>query len=122
MNIKHCIKSVASLASVVLSSARLSEAVRLNASDLEVAFKLQARLDGVVGSKTVSFGSVSVGKTFRKFFSDKDTAILSALWSTVVAVDRAGEVLADLRPTPSILPIARLSAAEVAASFAAVVV
>ena len=110
------------MASVVLSSARLSEAVRLNASDLEEAFKLQARLDGVVGSKTVSFGSVSVGKTFRKFFSDKDTAILSALWSTVVAVDRAGEVLADLRPTPSILPIARLSAAEVAASFAAVVV
>ena len=122
MNIKFCLKQVSALAAIVLSSARLSEAVRLNASDLEEAFKLQAKFDGVVGSKSVSFGSVSVSKTFRKFFSDKDTAILAGLWSTVVAVDRAGEVIADLRPTPSILPIARLSAAEVAASFAAVVV
>ena len=127
MNIKHCIKSVSALAAVVLSSSKLASRLEDNAIDLEEAFKLQAKFDGVVGSKTVSFGTVSVSKTFRKFFEDDEAAVLSALWAVVVAVDKSKrQVLADLRPStpvvPSIQPATRLTAAEVAASFAAVVV
>ena len=123
MNIKFCLKQVSALAAIALSSSKLASRLEDNAIDLEEAFKLQARLDGVVGSKTVTIGSVSVSKTFKKFFDEDEAAVLAALWTVVVAVDKSKRlVLADLRPTPSILPIARLSAAEVAASFAAVVV
>ena len=126
MNIKHCIKSVAALAAVVLSSSKLSGRVTDLSVDLDEAFRLQAKFDGVVGSKTVTFGSVSVSKTFKKFFDEDEAAVLAALWTVVVAVDKSKrQVLADLRPStpvvPSIQPATRLSAAEVAASFAAVV-
>ena len=118
MNIKFCLKQVSALAAIALSSSKLASRLEDNAIDLEEAFKLQARLDGVVGSKTVTFGSVSVSKTFKKFFDEDEAAVLAALWTVVVAVDKSKRlVLADLRPSPSVTPIARLSAAEVAASF-----
>ena len=121
MNIKFCLKQVSALAAIALSSSKLASRLEDNAIDLEEAFKLQARLDGVVGSKTVTFGSVSVSKTFKKFFDEDEAAVLAALWTVVVAVDKSKRlVLADLRPSPSVTPVPsvpRLSAAEVAASF-----
>ena len=125
MNIKFCLKQVSALAAIALSSSKLSNRVLDNVVDLDEAFRLQAKFDGVVGAKSVSFGSVSVSKTFRKFFADDEAAVLSALWSVVVSVDKSkGQVLADLRPStpvvpsvPSIQPATRLTAAEVAASF-----
>ena len=121
MNIKHCIKSVSALAAIALSSSKLSNRVLDNVVDLDEAFRLQAKFDGVVGSKTVTFGSVSVSKTFKKFFDEDEAAVLAALWTVVVAVDKSKRlVLADLRPSPSVTPVPsvpRLSAAEVAASF-----
>ena len=127
MNIKHCLKSVASLAAVVLSSSKLASRLLDASVDLDEAFRLQAKFDGVVGAKSVSFGSVSVSKTFRKFFSDDESAVLTALWAVVVSVDKSKSlVLADLRTVPpaatSVPPAAtsvpRLSASEVAALFA----
>ena len=63
------------------------------------AFKLQARLDGVVGGRSVTFGSVSVLKTFKKFFSKAEDAVLvAAFWSVVVASSKAGRPLTDMTP------------------------
>ena len=118
MNIKHCIKQVAALAAITLSSSKLASRLEDAAVDLDDAFRRQAKLDGVVGAKSVSFGSVSVSKTFRKFFAEDEAAVLSALWSVVVSVDKSKSlVLADLRTVPR-LSAPRLSAEEVAALFA----
>lgn len=121
MNIKHCIKSVAALAAITLSSSKLASRLLDVSVDLDEAFRLQAKFDGVVGAKSVSFGSVSVSKTFKKFFSDDEAAVLSALWSVVVSVDKSKYlVLADLRPTatvPTVPTVPRLTAEEIAASF-----
>ena len=126
MNIKFCLKSVASLAAVVLSSSKLASRLDDCAIDLDEAFRLQAKFDGVVGAKSVSFGSVSVSKTFRKFFAEDEASVLAALWAVVVSVDKSkGQALADLRPAAPVATVAkapRLSAEEIAASFATVTV
>ena len=126
MNIKFCLKSVASLAAVVLSSSKLASRLLDVSVDLDEAFRLQAKFDGVVGGKSVSFGTVSVSKTFRKFFADDEASVLAALWAVVVSVDKSKLlVLADLRPTvPTVptVPTPRLSASEIATAFATVVV
>jgi hypothetical protein len=102
MNIKFAIKQVSQLAAVVLSSSKLSMRLDDVANDLEAAFKVQAQLDGVVGKSTVTFGSVSVLKTFKRFFDADEAVILSALWAVVVAVDKSErQTLADLRPSES---------------------
>jgi hypothetical protein len=124
MNIKHCIKQVASLAAVVLSSSKLASRLDDCAIDLDEAFRLQAKFDGVVGAKSVNFGTVSVSKTFKKFFADDEAAVLASLWSVVVSVDKSKYlVLADLRPSPTTVAtsLPRLSASEIATAFAAVV-
>ena len=122
MNIKFCLKQVAALAAVVLSSSKLASRLEDVSVDLDEAFRLQAKFDGIVGAKSVSFGTVSVSKTFRKFFADDEASVLAALWAVVVSVDKSKLlVLADLRPTatvPTVPTVPRLSAEEIAASFA----
>ena len=126
MNIKFCLKQVSALAAIALSSSKLSNRVLDNVVDLDEAFRLQAKFDGIVGAKSVSFGTVSVSKTFKKFFDEDEASVLAALWAVVVAVDKSKhQVLADLRPTAPIVPTqpaSRLSASEIAASFTAVIV
>jgi len=105
MNIKHTLKTVAALAATVLTSTKLASRVSDVSESMEVAFKAQARLDGVCGARSVSFGTVAVAKTFRKFFADDESSVLSALWAVAVTVDKSKNlVLADLRPpaTPDI--------------------
>lgn len=109
------------MAAVVLSSSKLASRLLDASVDLDEAFRLQAKFDGVVGAKSVSFGSVSVSKTFRKFFSDDESAVLTALWAVVVSVDKSKSlVLADLRTVPTVPTVPRLTAAEVASLFAVV--
>jgi hypothetical protein len=74
-----------------------------DSANIESAFKVQASLDGIVNGKSVTFGSVSVLKTFKKFFDADEAAILASLWAVVVAVDKSErQTLADLRPTPAL--------------------
>lgn len=95
------------MAATVLSSSKLSLRLEGVSEKLEESFKLQSKLDGVVGKSTVTFGSVSVSKTFRKYFADDEAAILAALWAVAVAVDKSKTIgLADLRtPTTEIAAI-----------------
>ena len=110
------------MAAITLSSSKLASRLEDVSVDLDEAFRLQAKFDGIVGAKSVSFGTVSVSKTFRKFFADDEASVLAALWAVVVSVDKSKLlVLADLRPTatvPTVPTVPRLSAEEIAASFA----
>ena len=98
MNIKFTLKQVAALAATVLSSSKLTSRIADKSVAIEEAFKQQAKMDGVVGKSTVTFGSVSVLKTLKKHLDDDDASVVAALWALVISVNKSEKhCMADLR-------------------------
>ena len=106
MNIKFCLKQVAALAATVLSSSKLTSRIADNSVAIEESFKLQAKLEGVAGKSSVTFGTINVLKTFKKHFDNDDAMVLTALWAVAVTVDKSKYCIADLRPEAAALAAA----------------
>ena len=98
MNIKFCLKQVAAIAATVLSSSKLTSRIADKSVAIEESFKLQAKLEGVAGKSSVTFGTINVLKTFKKHFDNDDAMVLAALWAVAVTVDKSKYCIADLRP------------------------